>query len=182
MTITTSLIQSMAEPLRPGEMILMKTFLAKQEYAVLNYNKHSEFSTSSYERYEFDWEKMRSNLTDGALQFFKNYETGKIAGYMTNPRKSTSPDEPKKKVFMGWTEQDLGSRYWNSDPVEAYNKWMIENTETIKVYDSDTDKYIKQKFCRIHIIDLQMPSSSGVVPNQLFVLYRPTPLPPKIRE
>ena len=111
-----------------------------------------------------------------------NYETGKIAGYMTNPRKSTSPDEPKKKVFMGWTEQDLGSRYWNSDPVEAYNKWMIENTETIKVYDSDTDKYIKQKFCRIHIIDLQMPSSSGVVPNQLFVLYRPTPLPPKIRE
>ena len=78
MTITTSLIQSMAEPLRPGEMILMKTFLAKQEYAVLNYNKHSEFSTSSYERYEFDWEKMRSNLTDGALQFFKNYETGKI--------------------------------------------------------------------------------------------------------
>ena len=59
---------------------------------------------------------------------------------------------------------------------------MIENTETIKVYDPDTDKYIKKKFCRIHIIDLQMPGSNGVVPSQLFVLYRPTPLPTNIRE
>ena len=77
------------------------------------------------------------------------------------------------KMFIGFTDQDVNSRYYNADPIEQYNNWINENTESIKAYDPDSDKYVKSKYCRIHIIDIQTNAApNNPIPNQLFVLYK----------
>ena len=62
-------------------------------------------------------------------------------------------------------------------------KCVNDNTESIKRYDPDLDKYIKSKFCRILVIDIQTNAApNNPIPNQLFVLYKLLQNPPIVRE
>ena len=163
--------------IQPGERILLKTFVGRPEYAYLDYNNQTKHSTTSYVRYNFDWVKMNKELSEPALKYYKDVETGRVPGFMTGA-KSGNP-----KSFIGFTDQDVNSRYYNMDAIDAYNKWVNDNTESIKRYDPDLDKYIKSKFCRILVIDIQTNAApNNPIPNQLFVLYKLLQNPPIVRE
>ena len=153
--------------INPGDTFLLKEFRQNVVYSIVNVKKPTEFSTTSQPRYEFDWNRMKSELPKECIEHFKKYETDKNFNYLSPSTKDTFKD-----IFIGFRQADVQSQHYNMSPIEEYNRWVKSNIETIKTYDSETDKYIKKKFCRVQIINMYTNSVNGQIPTSIYVCYK----------
>ena len=157
--------------LQAGEAVLMKQFVQQKEYAIIDKTKKGMHPTD--DRYLFDWQKMKIELSSEAQEFYKTVEIGKElrtkGWYQIDPN-----NENSGKKFIGFSDADCITYNYLQNAVIGFNTWIESETEVVR-FKADNRK---QRWCKVKVLSITMNSSPDYpVPSIMNVIYKRVELP-----
>lgn len=138
------------EDLKNGQSVLVKSMHRTMEPAILDESriitKDDQANDANYHRYAFDWKRMKKDLSESAIEYYKQFETPSVRlnnGTITG-NVFWSKGNRVKSHFIGWTRTDAkATTYTFVIPAEQmYNRWIESQTNS-------------KGFCKVKVIALE---------------------------